>query len=312
VLVTGDAHGLYAGYGFDAISTPERSWKGAIRKFTSAWPTANLIGQHSTSSKSSGAMTWCPTQYVKFEQERSRAVRDLLEHVPNKQVARAADIGCGPGNSTELLQQRFPDAMVIGIDSSADMVAAARKRLPGNLFDIQDIAAWRGSGDTFDVILANAVLQWVPDHASLLPSLVGKLSPGGSLAVQVPANVDEPAPRLIREIAANGPWRQRLAKPTIERTFRHTAEWYYRTLRDQGVAVDLWMTTYYHSLPGGPDAIVEWFEGSGLRPYLEPLDASERSAFLNEYRHAVAQAYPTMPDGTVLLAFPRLFFIATH
>jgi trans-aconitate 2-methyltransferase len=103
-----------------------------------------------------------------------------------------------------------------------------------------------------------------------------------------------------------------LAEASIERTFRHSADWYYRTLRDLGVTVDLWMTTYYHPLPGGPDAIVEWFKGSGLRPFLEPLDAAERSAFLTQYRHAIAQAYPPMNDGTVLLAFPRLFFIATR
>src|SRR5262245_2886874 len=257
-------------------------------------------------------MNWSAAQYVKFEQERSRPVRDLLDRIPNKRVARAVDIGCGPGNSTELLQRRFPDAVTTGIDSSSDMIAAARRRLPCIRFDIQDVATWGGFDDPVDVILANAVLQWVPDHASLLPSLIAKLSPGGSLAVQVPANLDEPAPRLIREIAANGPWSQRLAESSIARTVRHTAEWYYRTLRDQGVAADLWMTTYYHPLPVGPDAIVEWFKGSGLRPYLEPLDASERSAFLTEYRHAVAQAYPTMPDDTVLLAFPRLFFIATR
>ena len=257
-------------------------------------------------------MSWSPAQYVKFEQERSRPVRDLLDHLPNTLITRAADIGCGPGNSTELLQQRFPDAMVIGIDNSPDMIAAARQRLPGNHFDIQDITAWRGFGDPFDVILANAVLQWVPDHAALLPSLIAKLASGGSLAVQVPANLEEPALRLIREIVAKAPWRQRFAGAPIERTFRHSADWYYRTLRDLGVAVDLWLTTYYHPLPGGPDAIVEWFKGSGLRPFLEPLDASERSAFLTQYRHAVAQAYPAMADGTVLLAFPRLFFIATR
>ena len=243
-------------------------------------------------------MTWSPAQYVKFEQERSRPVRDLLQHLPNKQIVRAADIGCGPGNSTELLQQRFPDAMVIGIDSSTDMIAAARKRLPANRFDIQDITAWRGFGDPFDVILANAVLQWVPDHAALLPSLI--------------ANLEEPAPRLIREIAVKGPWRQRLTEGPIERTLRHSADWYYRALRDLSVAVDLWMTTYYHPLPGGPDAVVEWFKGSGLRPYLESLDASERSAFLTQYREAIAQAYPPMADGTVLLAFPRLLFIASR
>jgi trans-aconitate 2-methyltransferase len=257
-------------------------------------------------------MTWSAAQYVRFEQERSRPVRDLLDHLPDKRVARAVDIGCGPGNSTELLQQRFPNAVVVGIDSSTDMIAAARKRLPGIRFDIEDIAAWRGFGDPIDVILANAVLQWVPDHASLLPSLIAKLSPGGSLAVQVPANLDEPAQRLIREIAADGPWAQKLAERSIARTVRHSADWYFRTLRDHGVVADIWMTTYYHPISGGADAVVEWFKGSGLRPFLEPLDASEHSAFLTRYKHAVAQAYPPLADGTVLLAFPRLFFIATR
>jgi trans-aconitate 2-methyltransferase len=257
-------------------------------------------------------MTWSAVQYVKFEQERSRPVRDLLDRLPNKHVASAVDIGCGPGNSTELLQQRFPNAVITGIDSSADMIAAARKRLPGVRFDIQDIAAWSGIDASVDLILANAVLQWVPDHAALVPALIAKLSPGGSLAVQVPASVDEPAPRLIREIAASGPWSQRLAERSVERTVRHSADWYYRTLREHGVAADLWMTTYYHPLSGGADAIVEWFKGSGLRPYLGPLDATERAAFLARYRHAIAQAYPPLADGTVLLAFPRLFFIATR
>jgi len=257
-------------------------------------------------------MTWSAAQYVRFEQERSRPVRDLLDHLPDKRVARAVDIGCGPGNSTELLQQRFPNAVVVGIDSSADMIAATRKRLPGIRFDIEDIAAWRGFGDPIDVILANAVLQWVPDHASLLPSLIAKLSPGGSLAVQVPANLDEPAQRLIREIAADGPWAQKLAERSIVRTVRHSADWYFRTLRDHGLVADIWMTTYYHPISGGADAVVEWFKGSGLRPFLEPLDASEHSAFLTRYKHAVAQAYPPLADGTVLLAFPRLFFIATR
>jgi len=257
-------------------------------------------------------MSWSAAQYVKFEQERSRPIRDLLDQLPNKRVVRAVDIGCGPGNSTELLQRRFPDADITGIDSSVDMIAAARTRLPGIRFDIQDIASWSGTGDPIDVILANAVLQWVPDHASLLPALIARLAPGGSLAVQVPANLDEPAPRLIREIAASGPWSQRLAEPSIERTVRHSADWYFRTLRDHGLTANIWVTTYYHPLSGGPDAIVEWFKGSGLRPLLEPLDASERSAFLARYRLAVAQAYPPLADGTVLLAFPRIFFIVTR
>jgi trans-aconitate 2-methyltransferase len=255
-------------------------------------------------------MTWSAAQYSKFEDERSRPVRDLLARVPNRTVASAVDIGCGPGNSTELLQAKFPDAVVTGMDSSADMIAAARKRLPGNRFEIEDIAAWRAPHNAFDVILANAVLQWVPDHASLLPALLARLAPGGSLAVQVPHTLQEPAHRLMREIAADGTWAQKLVGTA--RIVRHSADWYYHALREGGATVDIWQTTYYHPLAGGAGAVVEWFKGSGLRPYLEPLDETERAVFLARYGAAVAQAYPALPDGTVLLPFPRLFFIATR
>ena len=256
-------------------------------------------------------MSWSAAQYSKFEDERSRPVRDLLAHVPSRTVANAADIGCGPGNSTQLLQERFPDAIITGIDSSADMIAAARKRLPAVRFDIQDIAHWQGRGAPFDVILANAVLQWVPDHSSLFPALLARLAPGGSLAVQMPDTLEEPASRLMREIASDGPWAQRLAGVASTRVIRHRADWYYRLLRECGATVDIWQTTYLHPLAGA-GAVVEWFKGSGLRPYLEPLDAPERSEFLTRYEAAVAQAYPTQPDGTLLLPFPRLFFIATR
>src|SRR6185295_4558954 len=142
------------------------------------------------------------------------------------------DIGCGPGNSTELLRQRFPHATVTGIDSSADMIEAARKRLPSIRFDIDDISRWQGRGAPFDVILANAVLQWVPDHLSLFPALLAKLAPGGFLAVQMPATLEEPASRLMREIAADGPWAERLAAVASTRVIRHGADWYYRLLQE--------------------------------------------------------------------------------
>jgi trans-aconitate 2-methyltransferase len=257
-------------------------------------------------------MTWSAAQYTKFEAERSRPVRDLLARIPNRTVANAVDIGCGPGNSTQLLQQRFPDAVITGMDSSADMIAAARKRLPAIRFDIEDIATWHGAHDRFDLILANAVLQWVPDHASLLPALLAKLAPGGCLAVQIPDTQEEPAHRFMREIAADGTWARKLVGQLQARTHRHSANWYYRALRDSGCSVDIWRTTYYHPLAGGAEAVVEWFKGSGLRPFLEPLDASEQAAFLARYKTAMAQSYPALPDGMVLLPFPRLFFIATR
>jgi trans-aconitate 2-methyltransferase len=256
-------------------------------------------------------MSWCAAQYSKFEDERSRPVRDLLAHVPYRAVAHAVDIGCGPGNSTQLLQQRFPDAVITGIDSSAEMIEAARQRLPGIRFDIQDIAHWQGRGGPFGVILANAVLQWVPDHPCLFPALLAKLAPGGSLAVQMPHTLEQPASRLMREIACDGPWARKLAGVASMRVIRHSAEWYYRLLREGGTTVDIWQTIYLHPLAGA-GAVVEWFKGSGLRPYLEPLDAPERSEFLTRYEAAVSQAYPALPDGTLLLPFPRLFFIATR
>ena len=254
-------------------------------------------------------MDWSAAQYSKFEDERSRPARDLIARIPTATVGSAVDLGCGPGNSTELLQARFPDAAIAGIDSSPDMVAAARQRLPGLRFEVADIATWADRG-AHDVILANAALQWLPDHAVLFPALMARLAPGGSLAVQMPDNLDEPAHRLMRAVAAEGPWAGRLAGAAAART-RHDADWYFRLLGDRASALDIWRTTYYHRLAGA-GAVVDWFRSTGLRPFLAPLDAAGQAAFLDRYRVAVADAYPALPDGTVLLPFPRLFIVATR
>jgi Trans-aconitate methyltransferase len=149
-------------------------------------------------------MSWSAKQYVAFEDERTRPARDLLAAIPAVDARSAIDIGCGPGNSTELLVERFANATVRGLDSSTDMIEAARKRLPQVKFDTADIDTWNENGP-FDVIFANAVLQWLPDHAKLLPALASKLTPGGSLAIQMPDNLNEPSHRLMREVAADGP-----------------------------------------------------------------------------------------------------------
>jgi trans-aconitate 2-methyltransferase len=255
-------------------------------------------------------MTWSAKQYVTFENERTRPVRDLLAAVPSVSAHAVIDIGCGPANSTELLAARYPNAAVTGIDSSTDMIEAARARLPELRFELADIGAWSDAGP-FDVILANAVLQWVPDHETLLPKLMAKLAPGGSLAVQMPDNLEEPAHRLMRETAADPRWKDKLAKAAQARTVRHDAEWYYRLLRPACATLDVWRTTYFHPLAGGAAAVVEWFKGSGLRPFLDPLDENERKSYIEQYRAALAEAYPAQADGTVLLPFPRLFIVAT-
>lgn len=252
---------------------------------------------------------WQAAQYMRFENERTRPVRDLLAAVPATDVKTAIDIGCGPGNSTETLAARLPGAAISGLDSSPDMIDAARKRLPQFQFDVSDLSTWDAPGP-YDLILANAVLQWVPEHERLIPSLVKKLAPGGSLAVQMPDNLDEPAHRLLRETAAQEPWASRLKG--VERTMRHDAQWYYGLLDPLCARVDVWRTVYHHPLAGGADAVVEWFKGSALRPFLAELDDTEQAAFLQHYRDAIAKAYPALADGTVLLPFPRLFFVATR
>ena len=256
-------------------------------------------------------MSWSAKQYVAFEDERTRPARDLLAAVPAGNVRSAIDIGCGPGNSTELLVERFAGATVRGLDSSSDMIEAARKRLPQVQFDIADIDTWNESGP-FDVIFANAVLQWVPDHAALLPSLVSKLAPGGSLAVQMPDNLNEHSHRFMSEFAADVPCVGKLAGAAGQRTEMADASGYYSILKACCTRVDVWRTTYHHPLAGGASGVVEWFKGSGLRPFLDPLDEAERAQYLKQYQTAIERAYPAMADGSVLLPFPRLCIVATR
>jgi trans-aconitate 2-methyltransferase len=260
-------------------------------------------------------MTWSAHQYLAFEDERTRPVRDLLTAMPAVEARTAVDVGCGPGNSTEVLAARFPRAKVSGFDSSPDMIAAARKRLPALQFEVLDVKGWlEPSGASsvpdaaIDILLANAVLQWVPDHAALFPALAARLAPGGCLAVQVPDNLDEPAQKLMREIANEGPWRGRLAGADRARVPIESAEWYYRLLRAHCGRVDMWRTTYYHPLAGANE-IVEWFKGTGLRPFLDPLDPHERTEYLARYAARLAGLFPAQ-SGEVLLPFPRLFMVA--
>jgi trans-aconitate 2-methyltransferase len=249
-------------------------------------------------------MTWSPAQYTKFEQDRTRPVRDLVAAIPTKNLDTAIDLGCGPGNSTEILRARYPDAHITGLDSDPAMIQAARQRLPQIPFQLADLATWQG---TADLILSNAVLQWLPDHTILLPRLIHRLTQGGLLAIQMPDNLDEPAYRAMRETA--GPDLVRRAEG--QRSIMETATTYYAALKPLCSAVEIWRTTYFHVLENS-DAIVEWFRGSGLRPYLATLDDTGKQDFLTRYRDAIAAAYPPNPDGTVLLPFPRLFLVATR
>ncbi|ARP84992.1 trans-aconitate 2-methyltransferase [Bordetella genomosp. 9] len=254
---------------------------------------------------------WSSKQYLKFENERTRPVRDLLVAVPVTAPRQVVDLGCGPGNSTEVLAQRFPSASIAGLDSSADMIEAARKRMPQVQFEVADILTWQAPGP-YDVILSNAVFQWVPGHETLFPALAGKLAEGGSVAIQMPDTQEEPPHRMMRELAAQGPWADKLKSVSQARTALRSADWYYGLLAPHCSQVDIWRTTYYHVLEDGPSAIVEWFKGSALRPFLDPLDETERRDYLNRYTEMIAKAYPPLQNGAVLLPFPRLFIVATR
>jgi trans-aconitate 2-methyltransferase len=253
---------------------------------------------------------WSATQYRQFEAERTRPASDLLARIPDGAIERVADLGCGPGNSTELLANRFPRAAILGLDSSDDMLAKARLRLPRVTFEKADVAQWRGSAP-FDLIFANAVLQWIPGHIALMVRLVSQLAPGGCLAVQMPDNLDKPSHVLMREVAARAPFRAKLANATAAREKIGAFVDYYVALAPVCAQIDLWRTTYVHALQG-PDAIVAWVASTGLRPFLAPLAPDERQAFLAQYRGEIGAAYPPLADGRVLLPFPRLFIVAVR
>lgn len=260
-------------------------------------------------------MRWSAARYVKFEAERTRPVHDLLAAVPLETAAHVVDAGCGPGNSTEALSGRFPAATVLGFDSSLEMCAEARRRLPHARVEQWRMDEWanrRGdAGDPRpDVILSNAVLQWVPDHTALLPQLIERLAPGGVLALQLPDNLAERSHRFMEEIAAEPEWAPRLASAASARTPIESAEWYVRLLRPRCADVFVWRTTYYHELRDGIGGIVEWMRGTGLRPFLDPLDDQGRARFLKAYHRKLETAYAPLDNGGVLFAMPRLFVVA--
>jgi trans-aconitate 2-methyltransferase len=251
---------------------------------------------------------WSAQQYLKFEDERTRPSRDLLAQIPLADARKVVDIGCGPGNSTELLVKRWPQAAVTGIDTSADMLRQARERLPAQKFIETNVAHWAPPENT-DVLFANAIFQWVPGHLKQLQRLAGALPRGGVLAVQMPDNLDEPVHVLMREVAQSGPWREQLADKARMRDELPTPGGYYDALRPICSRLDIWHTIYNHVLDDAA-AVVEWVKGTGLRPFLDPLEVPERKQYLAEYAARVAAAYPPQADGKVLLRFPRLFIVA--
>jgi trans-aconitate 2-methyltransferase len=253
---------------------------------------------------------WDPAQYLRFAGERSRPFGELMARVGAEDPKRVADLGCGPGELTALLAARWPGAEVTGVDSSPKMIEAARAcpdpaaaRIQFTLGDLRD---WQPAGP-HDVIVSNAVLQWLPDHLAVLARWPALLAPGGWLAVQVPGNFDQPSHQILRDLAASPRWRPLLRGVPLNRQSAEPAQ-YLDLLARAGCEVDAWETTYQHVLPGD-DPVLEWYKGSGLRPVLAALDPPAAAEFVAEYGAAARAAYPRRPYGTVL-PFRRVFVVA--
>jgi trans-aconitate 2-methyltransferase len=251
---------------------------------------------------------WNPALYRRFESERTRPAVELLARVPLVQARRVVDLGCGPGNSTELLAARYPGADIVGIDSSDAMLASARERLPGLRFERADVAVWQPAAAP-ELIFANAVLQWVPGHERLFPRLFSLLAPGGVLAVQMPDNLDEPSHRAMRDVAARTPWSAHLGAAAALRERPLAAGAYYDLLARGAASVDVWHTVYRHPM-ASPEAIVDWLRSTGLKVFVDALPPAERAGYLAAYLERIAAAYPARSDGLRLLDFPRLFIVA--
>ncbi|MEV5428595.1 trans-aconitate 2-methyltransferase [Streptomyces sp. NPDC052701] len=269
---------------------------------------------------SAAAPLWDPAQYLRHAGHRARPFTDLLARVPGLpgDPPRIADLGCGPGNATALLADRWPTARVTGYDNSPRMLDRARAHHQGPTpgggrldFVHADVRTWTpGPAEPHDLIISNAALQWVPGHADRFPDWIAKLAPGGVLAFQVPGNFDAPSHRLLRDLAHAPRRRDRLAG-----TLRHddavlTPEAYLERLTALGCTADVWETTYVHLLPG-EDPVLDWMEGTGLRPVLTALadEPGEREEFVAEYRTALRRAYPAGPHGTAF-PFRRVFAVA--
>ncbi len=251
---------------------------------------------------------WDVAQYERFAAPRLRPALELLARVPLRSASTVVDLGCGTGAMFEALRARFPAARLIGVDSSPEMLARA---VGADDLVVADAATWAPPPGT-DLLYSNAALHWVDDHARLFPRLIDALAPGGVLAVQMPRNHDRPSHRLIADTVRSGPWRARLEPVLAPR------EWpvddptaYWDVLSGLVRTLDLWEVDYHLPLHG-PDAVAEWTRGTALRPFLSALDEEEAAAFYEAYRARVGDAYPQRGDGTCVLAFRRLFFVATR
>lgn len=247
---------------------------------------------------------WNNAQYLKFEKQRTQPAKDLLARLRELTPQRIVDLGCGPGNSTNAVAEVFPQAQLVGIDSSPNMIQKANEKYPQLRFRLCDI--W-DLEEQYDLIFSNACLQWIPDHQALIPHLMSRLTDGGMLAFQIPMNGEEPLFQIIAEVAADPKWGlQQVELPPNETL---TPAEYFSLGASCATSFDMWEVKYYHPL-ADHRALLDWVKGTRLRPYLDCLDAAQGAAFEEEILHRAKAFYPLQKNGDVLLGFRRFFFTA--
>ncbi|MFJ6212636.1 trans-aconitate 2-methyltransferase [Streptomyces sp. NPDC092296] len=260
---------------------------------------------------------WDPAQYLRYQDERTRPLIDLLARIPaGLRPRRILDLGCGPGNSTAPLRHRWPDAHITGLDNSPRMLAEARAAHagpnPGGTgstdYAEADARDYDPAPEQPDLIVSNALLQWVPDHIDVLDDWLRALRPGGVLAFQVPGNFDAPSHTLLAELRTSPRWHDLVGTGARRDAAVHQPGDYLALLAAHGCTADVWETTYHQLLPG-TDPVLEWVKGTALRPVLSVLGPEDRDLFLRQYRDLLRRAYPTGPYGTVF-PFRRIFAVA--
>ncbi len=255
------------------------------------------------------ATGWDPEQYLKFATARLRPAIDLLAQVELPAPRQIYDLGCGPGNATQLLRRRWPKSTITGVDSSPAMLAQAQREVADCNWVQAELAGWRAPVPA-DLIFSNAALHWVARHDALFPRLISQLGSGGLLAVQMPNNFAAPSHTLIADTVTGGPWRSRL-EPLLRPAPVHAPSYYYELLEPLVPQVSVWETDYLQALRG-PDPVKEWVKGTWLKPLLDALSGADRAAFEADYAQRLRAAYPPLASGVTLFPFKRMFLIARN
>ena len=261
-------------------------------------------------------MSWNPDQYLKYSNERMRPALDLLARIDVEAPATVLDLGCGAGNVTALLAERWPEARIVGVDNSTEMLAKARAATAGDSrreWIDADLGTYAPDA-TADVVYSNAALHWQPDHSRLFPRIFDWVAPGGVLAVQMPNQLAAPSHVAIAEVVAMAPWRDRLAGTREQTPVLQTSD-YFRLLSPKARTIDAWVSEYLHVLPAAEDGVhpvVAWIKGTTLTPYLAALPEHMHRAFMDHISQRISAAYAALPDGRVLFPFRRIFVVAAR